>query len=54
MFIFGLIDELAMISLAFAAGVNPTSRAVVTGVAGNAWKGIKSGAAYITGRYNPR
>jgi hypothetical protein len=54
MFIFGLIDEVTMMAVAFAAGVNPTSRAMITGVASNAWKGMKSAVAYVTGRYNPR
>jgi len=53
MFIFGFIDEAAMMAVAFAAGMNPTSRAVVTGTAKNVWAGIKSAAAYVTGRYNP-
>ena len=51
---FGFLDEIVMMAAAFTAGVNPTSRAMIQGVTKNLWNGIKSGAAYVTGRYNPQ
>lgn len=54
MFIFGWIDEIAMVSAAFAAGVNPTSRAVITGVVQGGYNWTKTAIAKVTGNYNPR